>query len=153
MHARLVAVDVVLRPQLPSVVVAPGPHLGIAIDHVDESAAHVQLLNLLLERCFKPGLFDAILEEGRVFLDSSDDSWELLVVLNESVGGPSAERPAPEEYIAVAPLNNVLAVIHDQVGNRYLLKVWHRRVIVDVLKLVLDTALALEVQASGQDRP
>ena len=88
-HARVIAVDVVLQPELRAVVVAPREDAVQLVDDVDEAAAHLEQGDVrVLEYGFQLWRVYAGLEEGRESLDAANEPGHCLKVVDEAVGAP-----------------------------------------------------------------
>lgn len=125
--------DVITSTQLPlqkinffgiySIIVSPRKYPAVLIDnaHVPTAKAHFSDFSLR-KSCFHPWFFRAALEEWTKSLNSSDNSWQLLIVLDESIGSPCTEGPAPEYHAIVGTFGvskdrKVLRVIRIQTSN------------------------------------
>lgn len=143
-----------------SIVVAPRVHFVLVINHADIAASKTHGLDSLLYKgSFYYRLFGTTLKERSILLESSDKSGKLLIVLYESIGSSCTERPAPEYHsvywilsVLISHYREVLRVICVKPNQREVLQSWDRCVVVDIVKLIGQSELSLEVQASCVDR-
>ena len=107
--------NIVARPQLPRVIVSPCVAVVTLVAGKQIAAAHLQVLDLVLEGGLNHGRVNPTAEEWRVSLQEADKAWYFLVVLQEAVSGPSAEGPTPvQDGLTVVGQTDILRVVYNQ---------------------------------------
>ena len=146
---RLVPVNIVLGPKLTAIVVAPDEDTVQRIDDVDKAAAHLELRNLPILRVpLEARTVDASFEKRSEALDCADEAGNRLIVLNESVSTPRAQRPAPKKYLIVFIDQHILGMIRPEIPYITILQLFNGDVVRHIAESILNSALALEVQAA-----